>query len=58
MLADEPTGELDDETAAGVLDVLAECASAGGAVLVVTHDVAVAARAAREIALRDGEVQA
>ena len=57
LLADEPTGELDDGTASGVLDVLADHAAAGGAVLVVTHDAAVAARAGREIALRDGEVQ-
>ena len=57
VLADEPTGELDDTTAAGILDLLAERAGAGSAVVVVTHDPAVAARAGREIALRDGEVQ-
>jgi len=58
VLADEPTGELDDATAAGILDLLAERAGAGSAVIVVTHDPSVAARADREIALRDGEVQA
>jgi putative ABC transport system ATP-binding protein len=56
VLADEPTGELDDDTAAGVLDLLAERARAGAAVLVVTHDSAVAASADREIALRDGQL--
>ena len=57
VLADEPTGELDDTTAAGILDLLAERARAGSAVVVVTHDPSVAARADREIVLRDGEVQ-
>jgi len=58
VLADEPTGELDDATAGGILDLLAERAAAGSAVVIVTHDPAVAVRADREIALRDGEVQA
>ena len=58
LLADEPTGELDDDTAATVLDLLAERTSAGSAVVVVTHDRGVADRADREVALRDGEVQA
>ena len=57
VLADEPTGELDDATAAGILDLLAERARAGSAVVIVTHDPAVAARTDRELALRDGEVQ-
>src|SRR5439155_24921335 len=57
VLADEPTGELDDTTAAGIPDLLADRALGGSAVIVVTHDPAVAARADREIALRDGEVQ-
>jgi putative ABC transport system ATP-binding protein len=57
VLADEPTGELDDHTAAGILDLLAERAAAGAAVVIVTHDPTVAARADRELALRDGEVQ-
>ena len=56
VLADEPTGELDDDTAARVLDLLTERTRAGGAVVLVTHDPSVAARADREIALRDGQV--
>jgi putative ABC transport system ATP-binding protein len=58
VLADEPTGELDEETAAQVLGLLRETATAGAAVLVVTHSPAVAAVADREIALRDGRVVA
>jgi len=58
VLADEPTGELDGTTAAGILDLLAERAAAGSAVVLVTHDPSVAGRADREIALRDGAVAA
>jgi putative ABC transport system ATP-binding protein len=56
VLADEPTGELDEVTAEHVLDLLAERAAAGAAVVVVTHSPAVAARADREVRLRDGEL--
>lgn len=38
ILADEPTGDLDDENTAAVLDLLRETAHAGAAVLLVTHE--------------------
>ena len=57
ILADEPTGELDEVTAERVLDLLDQLAEGGAAVLVVTHSPQVAARADREIRLRDGQVQ-
>jgi putative ABC transport system ATP-binding protein len=57
ILADEPTGELDDSTALRVLLLLRERAAAGAAVLVVTHNPAVAAAGEREIRLRDGRVE-
>jgi putative ABC transport system ATP-binding protein len=57
LLADEPTGELDEVTAERVLDLLDQLADAGAAVLVVTHSPQIAARAHREIRLRDGQVQ-
>jgi putative ABC transport system ATP-binding protein len=57
ILADEPTGELDEVTAERVLDLLAQLAEAGAAVLIVTHSPQVAARSDREIHLRDGQVQ-
>jgi len=38
LLADEPTGSLDPETAAGIMDVLAGAASTGTTVVVATHD--------------------
>ena len=54
LLADEPTGELDEATASEILGLLCERAEAGGAVVVATHDEAVASAAARELRLRDG----
>jgi putative ABC transport system ATP-binding protein len=56
LLCDEPTGELDGQAAEVVVELLRERADAGGAVLVVTHNPAVAAAADRVIALRDGRV--
>jgi ABC-type lipoprotein export system ATPase subunit len=56
LFADEPTGELDDATAMGVLDLLEEIRKEGTAVLTVTHNPLVAERADRRLAMRDGEV--
>jgi putative ABC transport system ATP-binding protein len=58
VLADEPTGELDEVTAARVLELLRERADAGAAVVLVTHASGVAAFADREVGLRDGRVAA
>jgi putative ABC transport system ATP-binding protein len=57
ILADEPTGELDDTTTARILGLLRERAELGAAVLVVTHDPEVARRADRELRMRDGELE-
>jgi len=54
LLADEPTGELDDSTGARIATLLRERADEGAAVLIVTHDEAVAAAADRHLGLRDG----
>ena len=56
ILCDEPTGELDDATAGQILTMLTERATAGSAVLIVTHDRQVAARTHREVHLIDGRV--
>ncbi|WP_433171203.1 ABC transporter ATP-binding protein [Actinoallomurus sp. CA-150999] len=56
VLADEPTGELDSATERQILDLLAERARSGVAVLVAGHSPAVAAAADRIIRLRDGQV--
>jgi ABC-type lipoprotein export system ATPase subunit len=55
LLADEPTGELDSETAREVFGALRTANQVLGAtVVVVTHDVAVSGQVARTVAIRDG----
>jgi len=58
ILADEPTGELDEDTAGRILRLLRERVEEGAAVLLVTHSPAIAAAAEREIKLRDGRLHA
>jgi ABC-type lipoprotein export system ATPase subunit len=57
LLADEPTGNLDLDNADVVLDTFAEFATAGGAVLLVTHDERAARRAERVFAMRGGRIE-
>ncbi len=58
LLADEPTGNLDSATGAGVLDLLADLRDRCGSTLVlVTHDPAVAGRADRRVHLCDGRIE-
>jgi ABC-type lipoprotein export system ATPase subunit len=57
VLADEPTGSLDSESTVAVLDALGEVCATGAALLMVTHDPAVAARCARQLVLHDGRLQ-
>ncbi|MFI5532688.1 ABC transporter ATP-binding protein [Kitasatospora sp. NPDC051853] len=55
LLADEPTGELDSETAAGVFEALRTVnRELGVTVVVVTHDPMVAGEVRRTVAIRDG----
>ncbi len=55
LLADEPTASLDPTTGRALLDLLmGTTVQAGGAVVLVSHDNAVAARADREVRLRRG----
>lgn len=56
LLADEPTGELDQGTQFRVLGLLRQRAEHGTAVVVVTHNQTVAGAADREIRLSDGQV--
>jgi putative ABC transport system ATP-binding protein len=57
LLADEPTGNLDSATGAQIVDLLLALNRERGSTLVlVTHDAALAGRAGRAIALRDGRV--
>ena len=58
LFADEPTGNLDSETGERVLEMLLELRrSAGTALVLVTHDLDVAARAPREVHLRSGRIE-
>ncbi|MGQ0519962.1 MAG: ABC transporter ATP-binding protein [Actinomycetota bacterium] len=52
--ADEPTGNLDSETAASVLDLLRELHAEGLTIVLVTHDDEIAGAAERRIVVRDG----
>ena len=59
LLADEPTGNLDSRSGEAVLELLEELnVERGVALAVVTHDASVAARARREITMRDGVIVA
>ncbi len=54
LLADEPTGNLDSENSAGVLDLFDELHRDGLTLVVITHDPTVSARARRRIRIADG----
>ena len=54
LLADEPTGNLDSESSASVLDLFDELHAGGLTLLVITHDDEVSARAQRRVRIADG----
>ncbi len=55
ILADEPTGALDVDTGTAVMELLeAQCAQRGAALIIITHDLAVAARASTQYRLDHG----
>lgn len=57
LLADEPTGNLDRASADAVFDLLLElCREHGTAMIMVTHDAALASRASRKLYLQDGHL--
>ncbi len=56
LLADEPTGNLDSVSGAGVVDLLRALHEGGTTVLVITHDPAIASELPRQVSMRDGMV--
>ena len=56
LLADEPTGNLDSEMAASVMELLENMNSEGTTIIMVTHEPKLARRAQRNIFVRDGRI--
>ena len=56
LLADEPTGELDTETASQIAEIFLKLKETGQSILMVTHNLRIAETADRIITLTDGKV--
>lgn len=56
VMADEPTGNLDSATGESILELLRELHVEGTTILVITHDLEVAAAMERRIEIRDGRI--
>jgi putative ABC transport system ATP-binding protein len=56
LLADEPTGNLDSQTSAEIMNVFEGLAAHGQTVIMVTHEADIAAHARRVVVLRDGVI--
>ena len=56
ILADEPTGALDSQTGAEIMDILKSLNRAGTSLVVITHNTDVAAEAHRQVELVDGQL--
>jgi putative ABC transport system ATP-binding protein len=57
LLADEPTGNLDSATSAEIMGVMEGLHAAGQTIVLITHEQDIANHAARQIRLRDGQVE-
>jgi putative ABC transport system ATP-binding protein len=58
LLADEPTGNLDSRSGAGIVELLHELHREGTSIIVITHDNALAEKLPRRIMIRDGRLTA
>ncbi len=56
ILADEPTGNLDQKTGADIIRIFEELAATGQTIILVTHDPVIAARTQRRIKIVDGVI--
>jgi putative ABC transport system ATP-binding protein len=57
VFADEPTGNLDTRSGAQIIGLLRELNADGTTILVITHDLEVAASLPRRVHIRDGEIE-
>ena len=57
ILADEPTGNLDSRTSGEIMEILKGLHRAGRTVVIITHDLDIAAQARRVICIRDGQIE-
>ena len=57
LLADEPTGNLDEETGNEILDVISQLHGGGLTVVLVTHNIEIASRGTRSVHLRHGQIE-
>jgi putative ABC transport system ATP-binding protein len=58
VFADEPTGNLDSQTGAGIMALLRELHDEGATIAVITHEREIAASMPRRVEMRDGRVVA
>lgn len=56
LLADEPTGNVDQKTANTIFDIFTELNKDGQTILIVTHDTALSKKVRRVVAIRDGKI--
>jgi putative ABC transport system ATP-binding protein len=56
LLADEPTGALDSKTGHEVLELFSDLHCQGNTILIVTHDLAIASLASRQVEIHDGRI--
>lgn len=57
ILADEPTGALDQETGREVMEIFSKLNQQGKTIIIVTHDPNIAAKCNRIIKIVDGKIQ-
>ena len=57
LLADEPTGALDQHTGHEVLELFVDLHRQGNTIIIVTHDLSIAALAGRQVEIEDGLIK-